>query len=43
MMIFVGGVPLRRDGAAIGATGVSGGDGNQDQIVTTAGAVAFSN
>jgi hypothetical protein len=36
-MIFAGGIRLRRGGALIGAIGVSGGDGNQDQIVATAG------
>jgi uncharacterized protein GlcG (DUF336 family) len=42
-MIFAGGIPLRRGGAVIGAIGVSGGDGNQDQTVVAAGAAAFSN
>ena len=43
VMIFAGGIPLRRGGAIIGAIGVSGGDGNQDQTVATAGAGVFSN
>jgi uncharacterized protein GlcG (DUF336 family) len=43
VMIFAGGIPLRRGGAVVGAIGVSGGDGNQDQTVATAGAVALSN
>jgi len=43
VMIFAGGIPLRRNGAVIGAIGVSGGDGKQDQTVATAGAVVFSN
>jgi uncharacterized protein GlcG (DUF336 family) len=43
VMIFAGGIPLRRGGAIIGAIGVSGGDGNQDQMVAAAGAAAFSN
>jgi uncharacterized protein GlcG (DUF336 family) len=43
VMIFAGGVPLRRGGAVIGAIGVSGGDGSQDQTVATAGAAVFSN
>ena len=43
IMIFAGGVPLRRNGSVIGAIGVSGGDGNQDQTVATAGAAVFSN
>jgi uncharacterized protein GlcG (DUF336 family) len=34
---------LRRNGAVIGAIGVSGGDGKQDQTVATAGATVFSN
>ena len=43
VMIFAGGIPLRRNGAVIGAIGVSGGDGKQDQTVATAGATVFSN
>ncbi len=38
VMIFAGGIPLRRDGSVIGAIGVSGGSGNQEQTVATAGA-----
>jgi uncharacterized protein GlcG (DUF336 family) len=38
--IFAGGVPLVRDGVVIGAIGVSGGSGEQDQSVAEAGAVA---
>jgi len=34
---------LRRDGSVSGAIGVSGGSGNQDQTVATAGAAAFAN
>jgi heme-degrading protein len=41
IMIFAGGVPLRRNGAVIGAVGVSGGSGTQDQAVATAGASAI--
>src|SRR6202023_1630271 len=41
IMIFAGGVPLRRNGMVIGAVGVSGGSGTQDQAVATAGASAF--
>src|SRR6202023_940587 len=37
VMIFAGGVPLRRDGSIIGAIGVSGGNGNQDEAVALAG------
>ena len=29
-MIFAGGVPLRRSGSIVGAIGVSGGTGSQD-------------
>jgi uncharacterized protein GlcG (DUF336 family) len=41
VMIFAGGVPLWRKGSVIGAVGVSGGSGSQDQAVATAGASAF--
>jgi uncharacterized protein GlcG (DUF336 family) len=41
IMIFAGGVPLRRNGAVVGAVGVSGGSGSQDQEVATAGAAAI--
>ena len=41
IMIFAGGVPLKRDGSVIGAIGVSGGSGIQDQAVAEAGAAAF--
>jgi uncharacterized protein GlcG (DUF336 family) len=40
IMVFAGGVPLRRDGSIIGAIGVSGGNGNQDETVALAGASA---
>ncbi|QEV99725.1 heme-binding protein [Microbacterium caowuchunii] len=39
--IFAGGLPLTRDGAVVGAVGVSGGSGEQDQTVAEAGASAF--
>jgi uncharacterized protein GlcG (DUF336 family) len=39
--IFAGGVPLVRDGVVIGAIGVSGGSGEQDQSVAEAGAAAI--
>ena len=42
VMIFAGGVPLRRDGSIIGAIGVSGGNGNQDEAVALAGALAIA-
>lgn len=41
VMIFAGGIPLKRDGKAVGAIGVSGGSGEQDQAVEEAGAAAF--
>jgi uncharacterized protein GlcG (DUF336 family) len=41
VMIFAGGVPLKKDGKVIGAVGVSGGTGKQDQSVAEAGAEAF--
>jgi uncharacterized protein GlcG (DUF336 family) len=41
VMIFAGGVPLRRDGKVVGAIGVSGGSGEQDQAAAEAGAKAF--
>jgi uncharacterized protein GlcG (DUF336 family) len=41
VMIFAGGVPLRRAGNVVGAIGVSGGSGEQDQAVAEAGAQAF--
>ncbi|MGH7838293.1 MAG: GlcG/HbpS family heme-binding protein, partial [Candidatus Binataceae bacterium] len=41
VMIFAGGIPLRREGRIIGAIGVSGGSGEQDQAVAEAGAAIF--
>lgn len=41
IMVFAGGVPLRRDGKVVGAVGVSGGSGEQDHAVAEAGAAAF--
>jgi uncharacterized protein GlcG (DUF336 family) len=32
-MIFAGGVPLKKNGAVVGAVGVSGGSGDQDHAV----------
>jgi uncharacterized protein GlcG (DUF336 family) len=40
IMVFAGGIPLKRDGRVIGAIGVSGGSGEQDQTVAEAGAAA---
>src|SRR5712672_1601794 len=42
VMIFAGGIPLRRDGSIIGAIGVSGGSGTQDDAVARAGACALT-
>lgn len=39
--IFAGGIPLSRDGVVVGAVGVSGGSGEQDETVAEAGAAAF--
>ena len=41
VMIFAGGIPLKRDGKVVGAVGVSGGSGEQDHSVAEAGAAAF--
>ncbi|HXS94589.1 MAG TPA: heme-binding protein [Candidatus Limnocylindrales bacterium] len=41
VMIFAGGIPLKRGGQVVGAIGVSGGLGKQDQAVAEAGAEAF--
>lgn len=40
-MIFAGGIPLKKDGAIVGAIGVSGGSGTQDHAVAEAGVAAF--
>ncbi|MGH9581321.1 MAG: GlcG/HbpS family heme-binding protein [Bryobacteraceae bacterium] len=42
VMIFAGGIPLKRGGKVVGAIGVSGGMGEQDQAVAEAGAAAIS-
>ena len=41
VMIFAGGAPIKQDGKVIGAIGVSGGLGAQDQAVAEAGAAAL--
>lgn len=41
VMIFAGGIPLKRSGKVVGAVGVSGGSGEQDHLVAMAGAAAF--
>ena len=42
-MIFAGGIPLRQNDEVVGAIGVSGGSGEQDQTVTEAGVTAWVN
>ena len=41
IMIFAGGIPLKQADQVIGAIGVSGGTGEQDQAVAEAGAAAL--
>jgi len=41
IMIFAGGIPLKRNDKVVGAIGVSGGSGEQDHAVAEAGAAAF--
>ena len=41
VMIFAGGIPLKRGDQVVGGIGVSGGMGKQDQAVAEAGAAAF--
>ena len=41
VMIFAGGIPLKKDGKVVGAIGVSGGSGEQDHAVAEAGVAAF--
>jgi uncharacterized protein GlcG (DUF336 family) len=41
IMIFAGGIPLKKNGEVLGAIGVSGGSGEQDHAVAEAGAAAF--
>ncbi|GLY38357.1 ATP--cob(I)alamin adenosyltransferase [Amycolatopsis sp. NBRC 101858] len=41
VMIFAGGIPLRHGDRVVGAVGVSGGSGEQDQTVAEAAATAF--
>lgn len=42
VMIFAGGVPIKVGETVIGAVGVSGGTGKQDQAVAEAAAQAFA-
>jgi uncharacterized protein GlcG (DUF336 family) len=41
VMIFAGGIPLKKGDQVVGAIGVSGGLGAQDHAVAEAGAAAF--
>ncbi len=41
VMIFAGGIPLKRGNQVVGGVGVSGGMGKQDQAVAEAGVAAF--
>lgn len=41
IMIFAGGIPLKKGDEVVGAIGVSGGSGEQDHAVAEAGAAAF--
>ena len=41
VMVFAGGIPLRKGGRIVGGIGVSGGSGEQDHSVAEAGAAAF--
>jgi uncharacterized protein GlcG (DUF336 family) len=41
IMIFAGGVPLKKGARVVGAIGVSGGSGEQDHAVAEAGAASF--
>jgi len=41
VMIFAGGVPIKKRGKVVGAIGVSGGSGEQDHAVAEAGAAAY--
>ncbi len=38
LVVFGGGVPVRIDGALVGAVGVSGGSSEQDRVIAEAGA-----
>jgi uncharacterized protein GlcG (DUF336 family) len=41
VMIFAGGIPLKVSGRIVGAVGVSGGSGEQDQAVAEAAVASF--
>jgi uncharacterized protein GlcG (DUF336 family) len=40
-MVFAGGIPLQHEGQVVGAVGVSGGTGEQDQAIAEAAVAAF--
>lgn len=42
IMIFAGGIPLLKNHKVVGAIGVSGGSGKQDQLVAEAGVKSFN-
>ena len=42
VMIFAGGIPIKVNGQIVGAVGVSGGSGEQDQAVAEAAAASCS-
>ena len=42
VMIFAGGIPIKMNGQIVGAVGVSGGSGKQDQAVAEAVVAAWS-
>lgn len=42
IMVFAGGIPLKREGQVMGAIGVSGGSGEQDHAVAEAGAAVVA-
>lgn len=41
VIIFAGGIPLQHNGQVVGAVGVSGGTGDQDQTIAEAAVAAF--
>ncbi|HMZ52380.1 MAG TPA: heme-binding protein, partial [Candidatus Sumerlaeota bacterium] len=41
VIIFAGGVPIKKGNVVVGAIGASGGSGEQDHAVAEAGAQAF--
>ena len=42
VMIFAGGVPIKMNGQIVGAVGISGGDGEQDEVVAEAAVATLS-